>query len=145
VVNATGGPTRAADADTSARVPPAMVVSVGGGGTHADTLWILTTNGAIHLGTTNLTLAKTTISVARYEPGTGLTVSPASTFNIDTSVVVHKGAPATIGDGSTTQSDIAHNFGTRAAQVVVWRNTSPWEEVEVEVQPPDPDTIRLIF
>lgn len=145
VVNATGVPTRATDADTSAEVPPAMVVAVEEGDTHADTLWILTTNGPIDLGTTNLTFAKIPISVASYEAGTGLTESPAGTFNIDTSVVVRKTAPTTIGDGSTTQFDIAHNFGTRAAQVVVWRNTSPWEEVEVEVQRPDPDTIRLIF
>lgn len=146
VVNATGAPTRATDADTSAEMPSATVVPVDQGTANADTLWILTTNAPITLGTTALAFAKIPINGGMtYEPGTGLTESPAGTFNIDTAIVARHTVPITVGNGSATTFDITHNFGTRAARAVVWRNSSPWDEVECEVQRPDDNTLRLVF
>lgn len=53
-VAAAGAWSRAADADSSVEVTPGMTVPVEQGTTHADTLWELTTNSPIVLGTTAL-------------------------------------------------------------------------------------------
>ncbi|MFG9064122.1 phage tail protein [Pseudomonas aeruginosa] len=53
-VAAAGAWSRAADADSSAEVTPGMTVPVEQGTTHADTIWELTTNAPITLGTTAL-------------------------------------------------------------------------------------------
>lgn len=53
-IAAAGAWSRAADADSSADVSPGMTVPVEQGTLHADTIWELTTNGAIVLGTTGL-------------------------------------------------------------------------------------------
>lgn len=146
VVNATGAPTRATDADVSAEVPPGMVVPVEEGSANADSVWILTTNGPITLGTTTLSFSEIPVGGGNtYLPGLGLTESPAGTFNIDTAVVSRKTAATNIGDGVATQFDITHNFGTRAVAVSVWRATTPWDEIECEVQKLDTNTVRLVF
>ncbi len=54
VVNASGAPTRATDADLSAEVTGGMYVYVEEGTTQADSGWVLTNDGAITLGTTAL-------------------------------------------------------------------------------------------
>lgn len=58
-VAAAGTWTRAADADSNAKVTPGMTVPVEQGTAHADTLWELTTNAPITLGTTALTFELT--------------------------------------------------------------------------------------
>lgn len=54
-VAASGAWVRASDADASAEVTPGMLVTVEEGATLGDTVWELTTNGPITLGTTGLT------------------------------------------------------------------------------------------
>lgn len=56
-VNATGAPTRATDFDADAEVTPGAAVVVEEGTANADTLFILTTNGTITVGTTALSFA----------------------------------------------------------------------------------------
>ncbi|MDR8014101.1 phage tail protein [Ectopseudomonas guguanensis] len=58
-VAAAGAWVRAADADSSAEVTPGMTVPVEQGTSHADTIWELTTNAPITLGTTALTFELT--------------------------------------------------------------------------------------
>jgi hypothetical protein len=58
VVNKTGAPTRAYDADTSAKVKPNTLVGVSEGTANADKWFQLTSNAPIVLGTTNLTWAE---------------------------------------------------------------------------------------
>jgi len=57
VVVASGAPTRAEDADTSAEIRQAFVF-VEEGTTNADTGWVCTTNATITLGSTSLTFAQ---------------------------------------------------------------------------------------
>lgn len=57
-VNASGAPTRATDANTSAKVTAGMLVVVTEGTVNADTVWLLSTNDAITLGTTALVFAQ---------------------------------------------------------------------------------------
>jgi phage-related tail fiber protein len=54
----TGGWTRAADADTSAKVNAGMFVFVEEGAIWADTGWVLSTNNPITLGTTALSFTQ---------------------------------------------------------------------------------------
>jgi hypothetical protein len=58
-IAAAGAWSRAADADSSADVSPGMTVPVEQGTLHADTIWELTTNAPITLGTTALTFELT--------------------------------------------------------------------------------------
>lgn len=63
-VAAAGAWVRAADADTSPEVTPGMLVTIEAGVTLADTVWELTTNGPIVLGTTALTFELTAAMTA---------------------------------------------------------------------------------
>lgn len=57
-VNASGAPTRATDADSSAKVTSGMYCFVEEGTANGDTGWVLTTNQTITLGSTSLTFTK---------------------------------------------------------------------------------------
>lgn len=57
-VNASGAPTRATDADSSAEVTPGLFVFVEEGTANHDTGWVLSTDGAITLNTTALTFTQ---------------------------------------------------------------------------------------
>lgn len=50
-----------------------------------------------------------------------------------------------IGDGSATQYDITHNFGTRDVNVQLRQTTSPYAVVYAEIQMLDTNTVRLLF
>lgn len=60
VVAASGAPTRATDADSSAEVTGGLAVWVNEGTSNGDTGWVLTTNDPITLGSTSLTFAQFT-------------------------------------------------------------------------------------
>lgn len=60
VAVASGAASRSADADASAEMTGGLAVFVNEGTTNADTGWVLTTNDAITLGSTNLTFAQFT-------------------------------------------------------------------------------------
>lgn len=74
VVAASGAPVRATDADASAEVTGGLTVAVNEGTTNADTVWVLTTNDAVVLGTTGLTFAMMP-GVGSYTGGAGLTLT----------------------------------------------------------------------
>jgi len=77
VVSATAWP-RAADADTSAKVSSGMVVFVADGSAYAETGWILTTDGPITLGTSNLLYAQATGKPSTSAPAAISIVSASS-------------------------------------------------------------------
>jgi hypothetical protein len=51
----------------------------------------------------------------------------------------------TVGDGTATQFDLTHNFGTRDVTVTVYRNGTPWDNIGCDVSRPDANTVRLNF
>lgn len=51
----------------------------------------------------------------------------------------------TLGDGSSTQIDVTHNWGTRNVSVEVYRNSSTWDTILCDVSRPDTNTIRFNF
>jgi hypothetical protein len=66
-------------------------------------------------------------------------------LKLKTSTLLAKMASALIGDGSATQYDLTHGFNTRDVEVVVRRNSSPWDKVIVDDECPDANTVRVRF
>lgn len=81
IVNASGAPTRATDADTGAEILQAAVW-VQEGTTNADSGWVCTTNAPITLGTTSLAFSQFNGGTS-YTAGAGLTLS-GNQFNVGT-------------------------------------------------------------
>lgn len=50
-----------------------------------------------------------------------------------------------VGDGTATAITITHSFGTRDVVVQVYRNSTPWDTVEVDVERPDVNSVTLRF
>jgi hypothetical protein len=72
IVNSSGAPTRASDANENAEVTPGLFVFVEQGTLNADSGWVLTTDGAITVGTTGLTFAQFS-GAGQITAGNGLT------------------------------------------------------------------------
>jgi hypothetical protein len=124
VVAASGAPARATDADSSAEVTAGMSVPVAQGTANADTIWTLTTNDTITLGTTALSFAQTgeTLTVDSSLTRTGHQLSRAA---LTGDVTASAGSNATtIANSAVTlakmanlaaNSVIANNTGSSAA------------------------------
>lgn len=145
-VNASGAPTRAVDMDSSAEVQAGLYVFVEEGTANADSGWVLTTDGAITVGTTALAFTQFTgagqITAGSALTKTGNTLDVAvdnSTIEVSGDALRVKDAgitdaklastfvkkyATTIGDGSTTSFAITHNLGTRDVDVVVYDASS---------------------
>ncbi len=114
-VAASGAWTRAADFDAAAEILGAAVF-VSEGATLGNSIWSMTTDAPITLGTTALAFTQVGGGTA-YTGGTGITVTGA-VIAIDTAVVARKAA-ATIGDGSATTIQFTHNLNTQDITVSV--------------------------
>ena len=156
-VNASGAPTRATDADTSAEITASFAVFVEEGTVNADSGWVLTNNGAVTVGTTALTFTQFTglgqvtagngltkaANTLDVGAGTGITVN-ANDVAIDTAVVVRKYA-VSLGDGSATSYTITHNLGTRDVTVALYEVASPYAEVLADIEHTTTNTITVKF
>jgi len=156
-VNATGAPTRATDADTSAEITASFAVFVEEGTANADSGWTLTNNGTVTIGTTALVFTQFT-GLGQITAGNGLTktantldvgaglgiISNVNDVAIDTAVVVRKYAVA-IGDGSATSITVTHNLNTRDVTVGVYSATSTYDEVMCDIQHTTVNTVTLLF
>lgn len=128
IVNSSGAPTRATDADSGGEINGAAVF-VTNGTTNAGTRWVCNTSGTITLGSTaiafvqfgggaaytagnGLTLSANDFNVGA---GTGITVQ-ADTVSIDTAVVARKFV-SNVGDGSSTSIVLTHNLNTQDIEV----------------------------
>jgi len=157
VVNASGAPTRASDADTSAEVTASFAVFVEEGTVNADSAWTLTNNGTVTIGTTVLVFTQFT-GLGQITAGAGLTktantldvgqgagiIVNANDVAIDTAVVVRKYA-VSLGDGSATSYTITHNLGTRDVTVALYEVASPYAEVVADVEHSTTNTITVKF
>lgn len=81
-------------------------------------------------------------SALAVDPGTGI-VTTGDKVGIDTAVVARKFAQD-IGNGSATTITVTHNF-TRDCQVEVYRNSTPWDTIECDVERPSATTVDLKF
>lgn len=73
--------------------------------------------------------------------GTGISVA-ADAVSVDTAVVVRKYA---VDCAAATSTVATHNFGTRDVTVSVYRTTTPWDEVDCEVEHTSTNTVTVRF
>jgi hypothetical protein len=156
-VVAAGAWSRALDADEPNELKTGNYVFVEEGTTNSNSTFAINTQGAITVGTTDITwtilskpgevtagagLTKTgnTLDVVG---GTGITVA-ADEITIDTTVVARK-VTATIGDGAATSFTITHNFGTRDVAVAIRQSAAPYAEVEADVEMATVNTVTVRF
>ena len=149
--------TRAADASTFDELEQA-VASVEEG-TDTSTTWRQTAvNGT--LGTTSVTWlpfgsstpdASETVKgkaeiATQTETDTGTDDARFVTpLKLKTSPHAKRKHTATIGDGSATQFDVTHNFGTRDLVVQVYRASGGYDTIFCDVSRTDTNTVRLNF
>lgn len=123
VWNGTGSAmTRALDADTSAEMESGFGVNVSEGTVNADSMWMLSTNAPITLGTTSLAFSRLAVggnTLARFQQ--------------------------TIGDGSTVSFTITHNLGSRDVEVAVREAGGSFRKVYPDVSMPTSNTVQLDF
>lgn len=155
-VNASGAPSRAADADTNGELAPGTALSVTEGTTNADKAFIIISDAAITIGTTvqNWGLLG---GGANYAGGNGIDVSGSvisavahtgiavtgSGIAVDTSVVARKFS-ANVGDGSATSIAVSHGLGTKDV-VVTLREVASDAGVLTDWTATDTNTVTLAF
>lgn len=157
-VNASGAPTRATDADSTAELQSATVY-VTSGTTNADKAYNQTTDSPV-IGTNNIVWAQIGTGGTTYTAGGGLTESPAGTFNVGagTGIVVNaddvaidstysglaKRFAANVGNGAATSIAVTHNLGTRDVIVQVY-DASTFDVVLVDVNINTTNQVTLVF
>lgn len=113
---AAGAWSRTTDFDIAAEALGASCF-VSEGATLGNTVWVMTTDGPIILGTTNLAFTQTSGGVT-YTAGVGISLA-GNVIAIDTAVVARK-ASAAIGDGVATTLTFTHNLNTQDVAVSVY-------------------------
>jgi len=151
--------TRAPDANSSTNLTAGALTFVTGGTANVDKSFVLTTTGTITVGTTAQTWTQfgggttytagngLSLTGAQFSvlpaPSGGLTVSGAGVA-IDTTVVARKIA-FNVGDGTSTAITLTHNLGTNDVNVTCYRNSTPWDDVIVDISRPSINTVTLTF
>ena len=157
IVQVSGAPVRSSDADTAAEITASFAVFVEEGTVNTDSGWTLTNNGAVTVGTTELSFTQFT-GLGQITAGAGLTKTAntldviggdgitvnADSVVIDRAVVVTKYA-TNVGDGTNTSYTITHNLATRDVIVSLFDNSSPYAEVMADVEHTTTNTITLLF
>lgn len=155
-VVAAGAWSRATDADVAAELVNATAY-VSEGTTNADTVWTVTTNAPITVGSTSITFAQVnggaipdaststkgkvqlaTSTEAEARSDTGKSVTPAALVNFG----VKKSF--LIGDGSATSIAVTHNLGTRDVIVAVY-DASTYAVVECDITNTSTTQVTLGF
>lgn len=149
--------TRSLDANTSAELEAAVVTveeGTNGGATFRQTAVNFTIDsGSVTwttFGTSAPAASETVAGIAELatqaETDTGTDDARIVTpLKLKTSKWADKSFQQNIGDGSATQYDITHNFGTRDVIVQVIRNSGNYDNVECDVSRTDTNTVRLNF
>lgn len=149
--------TRTNDADSSDELVSAAVLIAEG--SQGDTQYTQTANAPITVGTTALTWAQIGGGVGGFTiagdglVGNGSTVDAvggmgiavdADSISVDTAVVERK-VNFSVGDGSATAITLTHNLNTRDCQVTVYRDSAPFDEVDLDVAHDTVNTVILTF
>lgn len=113
---AVGSWTRTTDFDSISELLGASTF-VSEGATIGNSIWVLTTDAPITLGTTALTFIQAN-GGSSYTAGAGITIA-GSVIAIDPSVAARK-VSATIGDGTSTTCTFTHSLNTQDIMVSVY-------------------------
>jgi hypothetical protein len=155
IVQASGAPVRATDADSDPELQGAAVM-VEEGTVNASTQWIMTTDVAITVGTTGITWAQfgggatytagngLTLSTNDFNvgAGTGITVA-ADSVAVDTTLVA-RWKTGTLGDGSSTSIALTHNLGNRDVICQIYDATS-YAVVDCDIVLTNTNTVTVTF
>lgn len=155
IVQASGAPVRATDADGAGELTANATVFVSEGTTNGDKAFTCTTNGTITIGTTATVWAQfgggqsytagngLSLAAGQFSVSAGTGISVGASVGIDTAVVVRKYA-ANIGDGSTTNITVTHNLNTRDVHVALY-NATTYEVVYADITNTTVNTVTLGF
>lgn len=150
--------TRSPDASTAAELE-AAVVNVEEGTTNAGTQWRQTAvnftlgSGAVAwttFGTSAPAASETTSGIAELatqaetDAGTD-DLRIVTPLKLKTSPFAARSVTGTLGDGSAVSIAITHNFATRDVDVVLYRNSSPWDTVYCDQERTDANTVTFKF
>jgi len=151
---------RATDFDQDAEVTAGAFTFVEEGTTNSDQGWVMTTNNPIVIGGASGTalvwaqfssagvitagngLVKTGNSIA-VQNGNGILADGTST-RVDPAVVVRKNSQS-FGDGAALSYVLTHNLNTQDVQVTVYDNTTPFAQLQCDVENTSVNTITLRF
>ncbi len=153
----TGAWTRSTDADLGVEVE-SMAVYVQEGTTQADTAWVCTTNAPITVGVTALAFvqfsggAPVTAGAGMTQSGNtlnivgagGITVAADSIAVDYTSLDTRYARITSMPCEAGTTTTINHTYG-RNVLVEVFRNSTPWDTVEVDVERPTTGSTLIRF
>jgi hypothetical protein len=156
---AAGSWTRSTDCDSTSEYTSQAFTFIEEGSTLAGTQWKVSTTGSITVGTTSVTWAQFGAG-STYTNGNGIDLS-GNTFSaklktsggllfdsteiaIDTAIVVRKYS-ANVGDGTSTSIVINHALNTRDVTVGIYRNGSPYDEPECDIEHTDANNVTLKF
>lgn len=137
---ASGSWTRATDFDAASELVGASCF-VSEGSTLGNSVWVMTTDAPITIGTTSLVFVQTN-GGASYTAGNGITIS-AGVIAVDTAITARK-ASATIGDGTATTITVTHNLNTQDVVVSV-REVSGNAVVLADVVANGVNTVQITF
>lgn len=117
VVQATGAPVRATDADEDSEVTAGLFVFVTEGSTQADTGWILTTNDPIVVDTTGLVFAQFT-GAGQVVAGDGLSKSGNTlSVNVDDSTIEINADTLRVKAGGITDNEVSATAAINATKI----------------------------
>jgi hypothetical protein len=156
-VNASGAPTRATDADGGTELAPGTAVTVTGGTTNGDKVFMITSDAAITVGTTAQTWGQLGGGGTSYSAGNGISISSniisavagngivvdGTGIRLGTSVAARKFS-ANIGNGASTSIAVTHSLGTKDVTVAV-RATADDSHVIADVVSTDTNTVTVTF
>ena len=137
---ASGSWTRATDFDAASELVGASCF-VSEGTTLGNSVWVMTTDAPITLGTTPLVFVQTNGGTS-YTAGNGVTIT-GGVVAVDPAVTARK-ASATIGDGTATTITVTHNLNTQDVVVSV-REVSGNAVVLADVVANGVNTVQITF
>lgn len=139
-VAAAGSWTRATDFDANSELLGAACF-VSEGTTNGNTVWLMTTDAPIVIGTTALVFTQIGGGTS-LTAGNGITII-SNVVAVDPAIVARK-ASATIGDGTSTTLTVTHNLNTQDVLVSV-RQVSNNEVVIADVVANGVNTVQITF
>jgi hypothetical protein len=121
VVEASGAPTRSTDADTGAELTASFAVFVEEGTVNADSGYVLTTDGAITVGTTALTFTQFT-GLGQITAGDGLSKT-GNTLNVTAGTGISITGDAVTNDGVLSITGTANQISATASTGAITLST----------------------